>query len=344
MYNSLNLPSQVKENGTVKATYQYTANGTKLSVRSNGNSGYDYEGSFVFTVTNNTSVLEAAHFPEGQLKASGVNYALTDHLGSTRAMVDANGTVQQQNDYYSFGSQHVNVSYADNDNRYTFSGKEQQDLLDLNMYDFGARMYDSDIARWGTIDPFAEKWPSIGTYAYCINSPLLLIDLYGLAWFWHSPDGVSDPQWIWHEGNTYDTGMKDQNGNPFMLKGQEAVVEFVGSHNEKLGDGNILGGEGGISADVTLYAPDGSIQHLLGYSMTSNAEKYTPIDDGIYTVSRREGAGSGQIPKHYQLFEKGKDNIRTLDGQINQNAPGQIREDGTGYKTGIFYPFNFTSK
>ena len=125
-YNALNLLSVVKENNVVKASYQYLANGTKINVRNgNGNTGYDYDGSFVYTVTNNTPTLEAAHFTDGQLKATGVNYILTDHLGSVRALVDANGTLLEQNDYYPFGSKHVNTSYASSENRYTFNEKEK---------------------------------------------------------------------------------------------------------------------------------------------------------------------------------------------------------------------------
>ena len=125
-YNALNLLSVVKENNAVKASYRYLADDTKTSVRNdNGNTGYDYEGSFVYTVTNHTPTLEAAHFTDGQLKTTGVNYTLTDHLGSVRALVDANETIQEQNDYYPFGNQHVNANYASGENRYTFNEKEK---------------------------------------------------------------------------------------------------------------------------------------------------------------------------------------------------------------------------
>jgi len=72
--------------------------------------------------------------------------------------------------------------------------------------------------------------------------------------------------------------------------------------------------------------------------MTSNAKAYTPIDEGVYTATRRDFKGSGKIPKQYQLFENGKDNIRTMDGVKNNNPQyqNQIRENGDGYKTGIF--------
>ena len=44
-YNSLNLLHQVKENGMVKATYTYLADGTKLAARTEaGTDGLDYLG------------------------------------------------------------------------------------------------------------------------------------------------------------------------------------------------------------------------------------------------------------------------------------------------------------
>ena len=190
-YNALNLLNVVKENNAVKANYRYLANGTKTSVRNgNGNTGYDYDGSFVYTVTNNTPTLEAAHFTDGQLKATGVNYILTDHLGSVRALVDANGTLLEQNDYYPFGSKHVNASYASSDNRYTFSGKESQDLLDLNTYDFGARMYDGNLGLWKMRDALSECDYASTPYNYCGENPIRYIDPNGEMKVIYNPDGT----------------------------------------------------------------------------------------------------------------------------------------------------------
>ena len=67
----------------------------------------------------------------------------------------------------------------------------------------------------------------------------------------------------------------------------ETKLVFQGSRKERLGKGNILNGEGGISAKVTLYAPDGTVDDtLIGYTMTSDADKYTPISEGEYTCIR----------------------------------------------------------
>ena len=213
-YNALNLLSVVKENNAVKASYRYLADGTKTSVRNgNGNTGYDYEGSFVYTVTNNIPTLEAAHFVDGQLKATGVNYTLTDHLGSVRALVDANGTLLEQNDYYPFGSQHVNVSYASSDNRYTFSGKESQDLLDLNTYDFGARMYDGGLNKWWQVDPMNESYYSTSPYAYCAGIPIRAIDFQGkliifINGFHNGFEGASSRYWDLGNGRNFDIAVQ----------------------------------------------------------------------------------------------------------------------------------------
>ena len=179
-YNCLDLLSEVKRNGECVSSYLYSADGTKLGVRNvDGGSGYDYVGSLIYKKEDGISVLEAAYFADGELKTNAVHYTLTDHLGSIRAIVDSSGIIQEQNDYYPFGSKHVNTSYASNGNRYTFNGKERQDLLDLNMYDFGARMYASDIARWSTVDPLAEDYYSQSIFGYCLGCPIRFIDPTG---------------------------------------------------------------------------------------------------------------------------------------------------------------------
>src|SRR5690606_4196232 len=43
-------------------------------------------------------------------------------------------------------------------------------------YDFGARIYDSRLGRWLSVDPLAEKFPSVSPYVYTLNNPLRFID------------------------------------------------------------------------------------------------------------------------------------------------------------------------
>ena len=61
--------------------------------------------------------------------------------------------VIQAEDYYPFGL--VASSYRRENSleqNFLYNGKELQNDLDLNWYDYGARMYEPSIARWNGID------------------------------------------------------------------------------------------------------------------------------------------------------------------------------------------------
>ena len=49
----------------------------------------------------------------------------------------------------------------------------------LEEYDYGARLYDSQIGRWSVIDNKANKYPGLSPYIFSANDPLLFIDING---------------------------------------------------------------------------------------------------------------------------------------------------------------------
>ena len=180
-YNRLNLLEEVWKDGEMKAQYNYLADGTKLGVRDgSGKIGYDYVGSVVYKVVDGQREFDRAIVGDVHFTSDGIRYALTDQLGSIRALIDEKGNIVQQNDYYPFGAKIACDGYANaDDNRFLFSGKESQELLDLNAYDFGARMYDAALGRWNMVDPLGEKYVNLSPYNYCVNNPLVYVDPNG---------------------------------------------------------------------------------------------------------------------------------------------------------------------
>lgn len=54
-----------------------------------------------------------------------------------------------------------------------------QEELGLNMYDYGARNYDSAIGRFHNMDRFSEKYLGFSPYSYAGNNPIALLDIQG---------------------------------------------------------------------------------------------------------------------------------------------------------------------
>ena len=79
------------------------------------------------------------------------------------------------NNYYPFGAL-FGCGTGDDVQRYKYNGKEQERLLALDCYDYGARWYDPVLARWHAVDPLAEKYPDVSPYVYCMNNPVNNID------------------------------------------------------------------------------------------------------------------------------------------------------------------------
>jgi RHS repeat-associated protein len=63
--------------------------------------------------------------------------------------------------------------------KYKYNGKEWQDELGLNVYDYGYRGYDPAIGRWSAVDPLAEKYITTSPYAFVQNNPLINREIDG---------------------------------------------------------------------------------------------------------------------------------------------------------------------
>ena len=85
--------------------------------------------------------------------------------------------------YTPFGVGLKNRDFSSEKYRYGFNGQERQDELsgEGNSYDFGARMYNSRLGKWLSIDPLFAKYPALSTYCSFGNNPIMYVDPDGRA-------------------------------------------------------------------------------------------------------------------------------------------------------------------
>jgi RHS repeat-associated protein len=86
--------------------------------------------------------------------------------------------------FYPFGLKHNGYNNVTSSNgnstaqKFMYNGKEFNDELGLNLYDYGARMYDPSLGRWFVNDKLADDVMQVdkSPYAYSWNSPISLKD------------------------------------------------------------------------------------------------------------------------------------------------------------------------
>lgn len=216
-YNHLNLPVEIIFGTYGKIAYLYNATGQKLKktvTEGTTITTTDYLSGFQYK----NLVLQFFPHAEGYVNATeemvvmgGTSYRFnyvfnyTDHLGNIRLSYSLDPSTKvlkiiEENHYYPFGLKHSGynsdkmmytkeaevlkikpvpplfiTSY-----KYKYNGKEWQDELGLNMYDYGARNYDPALGRWFSIDPLAEVSRRWSTYTYCYDNPIVFVDPDGM--------------------------------------------------------------------------------------------------------------------------------------------------------------------
>ncbi|HCX74963.1 MAG TPA: hypothetical protein DHU93_05655 [Algoriphagus sp.] len=173
--------------------------------------------------------------------------------------------IVQENAYYPFGMTIAGLDYSHNNhtNRFLNNGKELFDDLNLNLYDYGARMYDATIGRWGVVDPLADQRSRVSPYKFVQNNPLKRID----------PDGRLD--WVanregevyWDENATSQATTKT--GETYLGKSGTGIDEQTGNMLVYNSDGSIDQGLMSLG-EVTVSATHSDHERTMSGSVVQN--------------------------------------------------------------------------
>ncbi|WP_374173550.1 DUF6443 domain-containing protein [Flavobacterium tructae] len=322
-YNYLDLPNVVTlRGGHIK--YTYDAVGVKQRKVVNGITT-DYANGFQYE--NN----ELKFFPHSEGYVSNNKgiysyiYNYKDHLGNIRVSygdANSNGTIEsseiiEENNYYPFGLKHGGYNYVtslgkgnETAQKYKYNGKELQDELQLNVYDYGARNYDPALGRWMSIDPLAEKSRRFNPFTYALNNPIYFIDPDGME---AKSTGVK-----LNKDGTYTvvSGKADGDKNVYIADKNGNYDKNSKTIGKSVSDSSFLDEKG--------KAVVGAIINTKSYE-GSNFINNEIIKESPFIVTYMRNAGNGET---YDLKDRGIDKIGASTSELQHRYRGSIGPNG----------------
>lgn len=216
-YNHLNLPSKVTIPNAGDIEFVYDAFGNKIEKKilsSSSDVTTIYNDGLIYV--NNT--LSFILHPEGYIEPTIVDgmptsdsvkkydkdtktivysaysyvFQYRDIWGNERlsysdldlnGAIDSNTEIRDEKNYYPFGLEqqgYNNIVIGSENNYKAYQGQELHEEFDLNALEFRYRFYYSDIGRFWSMDPIAEKYSYNSTYAFSENKLGMGIELEGL--------------------------------------------------------------------------------------------------------------------------------------------------------------------
>ena len=311
-YNHLNLPTEVFFAATKKINYIYNAVGVKLKkIVTSGASTIttDYLDGYQYLKTS-TAAVALQYFPHSE---GYVNFDLgvykyvfnyTDHLGNIRLSYTRNDVTglpvaMEENHYYPFGLKHTNYNVnvmkfrgatvvaasTGNVYKYKYNGKELQDELGLNWYDYGARNYDASLGRWMNIDPLAEVSPDWTPYRYCYNNPVKLTD----------PTGMLEGDYFTEEGGYIGNDGIDDKKVYIVKKGD---FQDIGGGKNAIFKKTELTDARGNAVNINTFTHLAATLYAEGSSTSSEAS-------GIFSVLKNRANADGTSIMEQASVDKG---------------------------------------
>jgi RHS repeat-associated protein len=230
--------------------------------------------------------------------------------------------------------------------QYKYNGKELQDELGLNMYDYGSRLYDPARAGWSNIDPLAEKMRRYSPYNYCFDNPLRFTD----------PDGMKPMDIIIKGSPSYQkTVLRDMQrltNDKLVMVGDQVKIESKGTENS----GSVLTTGTNVvaeminspktaeirsSPDINFTTPkdlsaDGKNSNAFGTTEkpgkgADSTIGYNPKNTGEGIVNDNEACSTGR-PAEIGLGHELPHALNNANGTSDQTVNPTIVDPDTGQK------------
>jgi len=186
VWNARNQLSQISTGGTVQASYTYDAVGRRTAKAIGGSVPtqflYDGDNAVQETVSGVANpILTGLGVDErfARNDVTGQTYFLADALGSTIALTNTAGAIQQQYSYDPYGNVTQSNATSGFTNPYQYAGREADGA---GLYYNRARYYSPGMGRFISEDPTGFGGGQLNLYAYVGSNPLSYIDPFGLRY------------------------------------------------------------------------------------------------------------------------------------------------------------------
>ena len=233
---------------------------------------------------------------------------------------------------------------------FVFTGKERDEETGVGY--FGARYMDHELMTgWLSVDPMADKYPSISPYAYCAWNPVKLVDPDGMECFenldWYK-NGKGEI--VWDKNICRPDDVKDKNGE--YIGNDRVLLERFGFHQKysqgprkKIGYINVNSTDFGSASHLMNAKATMSVKISISSTDLGNGrKKLSGFDINVQTDSKTTGSNSRITYSDMVSVSYGDRQIQEQP-KYSYNA---VYRDGLGRDNTVshkfFIPVNMLSK